>query len=69
MIGPDKERTERLYTADEAAHLLNINRRKVIAMGLAGDLEMVKLGARTLRFTSRSIQKLLRPARGGRHAD
>lgn len=63
-----KERTERLYTADEAASVLRINRRKVIAMGAAGEIELVKLGPRTFRYTARSLQRWLKPRRNRRNA-
>jgi excisionase family DNA binding protein len=56
----------RLYTAEEAASILRVGRRKIMQMGTAGEIEMIKLGTKTFRFTARSVQKLLKPKKVAR---
>ncbi|MFC5460558.1 helix-turn-helix transcriptional regulator [Massilia niabensis] len=57
--GADTRRTPLRYRISMVMHLLDISHATVYRMIAKGDLELVKLGSRTSRITSASVQRII----------
>lgn len=57
------DRTDRtLLTTEEVADVLRVSTRTVRRMGACGQLERVKFGYRTVRYTPASVETLITPS-------
>ncbi|MFC5460522.1 helix-turn-helix transcriptional regulator [Massilia niabensis] len=53
-----------LYRIQTVMHLLDISHATVYRLIAKGDLELVKLGSRTSRITSASVERMISARRG-----